>query len=206
MHQTASAAEPSSTREPHHDRNREPIQPPFRIDGLSIRLAESEDRNDHALMQSLWPESLSRSSQCGRDWPNTRASGRARPPTMASALRSRRRSVTGVRRSLMRCQAPSARARSTTRSTPKTSPVSRWAPGKARCSRPRSGARQGRCSLSAPSCSAAGFDAERRADHLASHVPVTNEPVYEGELVHDPLRREDRQHRPKLRLSQAFRN
>jgi pimeloyl-ACP methyl ester carboxylesterase len=35
------------------------IQPRFRtIDGLSIRLAESEDRDDHALLLSPWPESL----------------------------------------------------------------------------------------------------------------------------------------------------
>lgn len=36
-----------------------PIQPQFRtIDGLSIRFAESEDRDDHALLLSPWPESL----------------------------------------------------------------------------------------------------------------------------------------------------
>jgi pimeloyl-ACP methyl ester carboxylesterase len=36
-----------------------PIQTRFRtIDGLSIRFAESEDRNDHALLLSPWPESL----------------------------------------------------------------------------------------------------------------------------------------------------
>jgi pimeloyl-ACP methyl ester carboxylesterase len=35
------------------------IQPRFRtIDGLSIRYAESEDRDDHALLLSPWPESL----------------------------------------------------------------------------------------------------------------------------------------------------
>ncbi len=35
------------------------IQPEFRtIDGLSIRFAESEDRDDHALLLSPWPESL----------------------------------------------------------------------------------------------------------------------------------------------------
>jgi pimeloyl-ACP methyl ester carboxylesterase len=35
------------------------IQPEFRtIDGLSIRFAESEDREDHALLLSPWPESL----------------------------------------------------------------------------------------------------------------------------------------------------
>jgi pimeloyl-ACP methyl ester carboxylesterase len=35
------------------------IQPQFRtIDGLSIRYAESEDRDDHALLLSPWPESL----------------------------------------------------------------------------------------------------------------------------------------------------
>jgi pimeloyl-ACP methyl ester carboxylesterase len=35
------------------------IQPRFRsIDGLSIRFAESEDRDDHALLLSPWPESL----------------------------------------------------------------------------------------------------------------------------------------------------
>jgi pimeloyl-ACP methyl ester carboxylesterase len=35
------------------------IQPQFRtIDGLSIRFAESEDRDDHALLLSPWPESL----------------------------------------------------------------------------------------------------------------------------------------------------
>ena len=35
------------------------IQPQFRaIDGLSIRIAESEDREDHALLLSPWPESL----------------------------------------------------------------------------------------------------------------------------------------------------
>jgi pimeloyl-ACP methyl ester carboxylesterase len=35
------------------------IQPRFRtIDGLSIRAAESEDREDHALLLSPWPESL----------------------------------------------------------------------------------------------------------------------------------------------------
>jgi len=35
------------------------IQPQFRtVDGLSIRLAESEDRGDHALLLSPWPESL----------------------------------------------------------------------------------------------------------------------------------------------------
>jgi pimeloyl-ACP methyl ester carboxylesterase len=36
-----------------------PIQMRFRtIDGLTIRFAESEDRNDHALLLSPWPESL----------------------------------------------------------------------------------------------------------------------------------------------------
>ena len=35
------------------------IHPQFRtIDGLSIRFAESEDRDDHALLLSPWPESL----------------------------------------------------------------------------------------------------------------------------------------------------
>src|SRR5258707_3429696 len=35
------------------------IQPQFRtVDGLSIRLAESEDRGDDALLLSPWPESL----------------------------------------------------------------------------------------------------------------------------------------------------
>jgi pimeloyl-ACP methyl ester carboxylesterase len=35
------------------------IQTHFRtIDGLSIRFAESEDRDDHALLLSPWPESL----------------------------------------------------------------------------------------------------------------------------------------------------
>ena len=35
------------------------IQPQFRtIDGLSIRIAESEDRGDHALLLNPWPESL----------------------------------------------------------------------------------------------------------------------------------------------------
>jgi pimeloyl-ACP methyl ester carboxylesterase len=35
------------------------IQPHFRtIDGLSIRVAESEDRDDHALLLSPWPESV----------------------------------------------------------------------------------------------------------------------------------------------------
>jgi pimeloyl-ACP methyl ester carboxylesterase len=37
----------------------ESIQPQFRtIDGLSIRFAESQDRADHALLLSPWPESL----------------------------------------------------------------------------------------------------------------------------------------------------
>ncbi|TMB50116.1 MAG: alpha/beta hydrolase, partial [Chloroflexi bacterium] len=36
-----------------------PIQTQFRtIDGLSIRFAESEHRDDHALLLSPWPESL----------------------------------------------------------------------------------------------------------------------------------------------------
>jgi pimeloyl-ACP methyl ester carboxylesterase len=36
-----------------------PIQPQFRvIDGLSIRFAKSDDRDDHALLLSPWPESL----------------------------------------------------------------------------------------------------------------------------------------------------
>jgi pimeloyl-ACP methyl ester carboxylesterase len=36
-----------------------PIQMQFRvIDGLSVRFAESEDRSDHALLLSPWPESL----------------------------------------------------------------------------------------------------------------------------------------------------
>jgi len=36
-----------------------PIQTQFRvIDGLSIRFAESGDREDHALLLSPWPESL----------------------------------------------------------------------------------------------------------------------------------------------------
>ena len=36
-----------------------PIETQFRtIDGLSIRFAESEDRDDHALLLSPWPESL----------------------------------------------------------------------------------------------------------------------------------------------------
>jgi hypothetical protein len=35
------------------------MQPQFRtIDGLSIRFAESEDRDDHTLLLSPWPESL----------------------------------------------------------------------------------------------------------------------------------------------------
>jgi pimeloyl-ACP methyl ester carboxylesterase len=38
---------------------KEPIQTQFRIiDGLSIRFAQSEYRNDHALLLSPWPESL----------------------------------------------------------------------------------------------------------------------------------------------------
>ena len=36
-----------------------PIEMQFRIiDGLSIRFAESEDRDQHALLLSPWPESL----------------------------------------------------------------------------------------------------------------------------------------------------
>jgi pimeloyl-ACP methyl ester carboxylesterase len=36
-----------------------PIQPQFRtIDGLSVRFAESEERDDHAMLLSPWPESL----------------------------------------------------------------------------------------------------------------------------------------------------
>jgi pimeloyl-ACP methyl ester carboxylesterase len=36
-----------------------PIRTHFRtVDGLSIRVAESDDRNDHALLLSPWPESL----------------------------------------------------------------------------------------------------------------------------------------------------
>ncbi len=36
-----------------------PIQMQFRvIDGLTIRFAQSEDRGDHALLLSPWPESL----------------------------------------------------------------------------------------------------------------------------------------------------
>jgi pimeloyl-ACP methyl ester carboxylesterase len=36
-----------------------PIQMQFRvIDGLSVRFAESQDRDDHALLLSMWPESL----------------------------------------------------------------------------------------------------------------------------------------------------
>jgi pimeloyl-ACP methyl ester carboxylesterase len=36
-----------------------PIEPRFRtIDGLSIRFAESDERDDHALLLSPWPESL----------------------------------------------------------------------------------------------------------------------------------------------------
>ena len=36
-----------------------PIQMQFRvIDGLSVRFAESEKRDDHALLLSPWPESL----------------------------------------------------------------------------------------------------------------------------------------------------
>ena len=36
-----------------------PIRTQFRvIDGLSIRFAESGDRDDHALLLSPWPESL----------------------------------------------------------------------------------------------------------------------------------------------------
>ena len=47
------------------------IRTQFRtIDGLSIRFAESEDRDDHALLLSP-AESLLRSSRSGRDWPNT---------------------------------------------------------------------------------------------------------------------------------------
>jgi hypothetical protein len=35
------------------------IQPQFRtIDGLAIRYAESDQREDHALLLSPWPESL----------------------------------------------------------------------------------------------------------------------------------------------------
>jgi hypothetical protein len=35
------------------------IRPQIRmIDGLSIRFAESEDRSDHALLLSPWPESI----------------------------------------------------------------------------------------------------------------------------------------------------
>ncbi|MDT5320498.1 MAG: hypothetical protein QOD88_3020, partial [Mycobacterium sp.] len=35
------------------------IEPEFRtIDGLAIRFAESENRHDHALLLSPWPESL----------------------------------------------------------------------------------------------------------------------------------------------------
>jgi hypothetical protein len=36
-----------------------PIQMQFRvIDGLTVRFAQSEDRGDHALLLSPWPESL----------------------------------------------------------------------------------------------------------------------------------------------------
>jgi pimeloyl-ACP methyl ester carboxylesterase len=36
-----------------------PIQMQFRVvDGLTVRFAQSEDRNDHALLLSPWPESL----------------------------------------------------------------------------------------------------------------------------------------------------
>jgi hypothetical protein len=36
-----------------------PIQMQFRvIDGLTVRFAQSEDRDDHALLLSPWPESL----------------------------------------------------------------------------------------------------------------------------------------------------
>ena len=35
------------------------IRPRFRtVDGLAIRFAESEERDDHALLLSPWPESL----------------------------------------------------------------------------------------------------------------------------------------------------
>ena len=48
-----------------------PIQTQFRvIDGLSIRFAESEDRDDHALLLSPWPESLLAFEPCGRGSPN----------------------------------------------------------------------------------------------------------------------------------------
>jgi TetR/AcrR family transcriptional regulator, transcriptional repressor for nem operon len=63
-------------------------------------------------------------------------------------------------------------------STPKRSPDSCWTPGKARCSKPRSSARPGRCSASAPSCSMAGFEAERPADRSPSCVLIYNRPVY----------------------------
>jgi hypothetical protein len=46
-----------------------PIHPQFRIiDGRSIRFAESEGRNDDALLVSPWPESLFASSRSGRGW------------------------------------------------------------------------------------------------------------------------------------------
>ena len=48
------------------------IQPQVRtIDGLSIRFAESEARDDHALLLSPWPESLYATSRPGRGWRST---------------------------------------------------------------------------------------------------------------------------------------
>jgi len=49
-----------------------PIQMQFRvIDGLTVRFAQSQDRDDHALLLSPWPESRSPSSRYGRGWPST---------------------------------------------------------------------------------------------------------------------------------------
>jgi hypothetical protein len=49
-----------------------PIQKQFRtIDGLSVPFAQSQDRDERALLLSPWPDACSPWSRPGRGWPNT---------------------------------------------------------------------------------------------------------------------------------------
>jgi hypothetical protein len=60
------------------------IEPQFRtVDGLNVRFAESEPRDEHALLLSPWPESLT----CSESAAQTRGCGRVGFQFMASPLR-----------------------------------------------------------------------------------------------------------------------
>ena len=91
-----------------------PIETQFRtIDGLSIRFAESDDRDDHALLLSPWPESLLAFEPTWTRLAEAHASGGDRPAGVRSFPASRRAAlpagdgrVRDSRRRRVRARAP----------------------------------------------------------------------------------------------------